>query len=88
MIAGHDKTLISGMTATQLEKLLKATKLCAVHQFAADYNNKAHDAQWVLQEAPNANKVSNGCLRFTLTTNYITGCGFLGDIKMVSELKW
>ena len=30
------------MTATQLEKLVKATKLCAVRQFAADYNNKAH----------------------------------------------
>ena len=55
------------MTATQLEKLVKATKLCAVHQFAAD-NNKVHDEQWALQKAPNANKeVSSGYLRFTLT---------------------
>ena len=61
--------VISGMTATQLEKLAKVAKLCAVHQFAADYNNKAHNVQWALQEAPNANKeVSSGYLRFTLTT--------------------
>ena len=37
------------MTATQLEKLLKATKLRAVRQFAADYNKKVHDTQWALQ---------------------------------------
>ena len=34
-----------------------------------DYNNKAHNLQWALQEAPNANKeVSSGCVRFNLIT--------------------
>lgn len=31
------------MTATQLEKVLNATKLCTVRQFAADYN-ELHNA--------------------------------------------
>ena len=68
------------MTAAKLEKLLKATKLRAVRQFAADHNNKAHDAQWAQPQAPNANKeVSSGYLRFT-STKLVPGCGFLGDI--------
>ena len=48
------------MTAVEVEKRLKAAKLRAVQQFKVDNNNKAHDAQWALTEAPNPNKeVSN-----------------------------
>ena len=53
------------MTAVEVEKRLKAAKLRAVQQFKVDYNNKAHDAQWALAEAPNPNKeVSMRLFRF------------------------